>query len=125
MKVLRKSDRIKFKVEEVEFVIAPLSYRDRIELSATIKTNQGESVSNYIEQTFLMIKKCVKDVKGLCDFEGVEYRLAFTDSGELTDDCADELLNCFQNSGAVTTLVTSSLGNISAIDGAELVFLGK
>jgi hypothetical protein len=97
MKVLRKSDRVKFKIDNVEFVIAPLSYRDRIELSTFSKTSAGEQASSYLEQTLLMIKKCLKDVKGLKDHAGKEYDLDFTseDKSELTDDCADELLMCF------------------------------
>lgn len=124
MKVLRKSDRVKFEIDGVEFTIAPLSYRDRIELSAQVKHISGEVVSNYLEQTLLMIKKCLKAVKGLVDYKGKSYELSF-ESEELTDDCADELLMCFQNSKAISALVQSSMGNIEGVDGLEFSVLGK
>jgi hypothetical protein len=126
MKVLRKSDRVKFKIDEVEFTIAPLSYRDRIELSTSVKSISGEAVSNYLEQTLMMIKKCLKDIAGLKDYDGKEYFLSFNeDKLELTDICSDELLMCFQNSKAVTALVQSSMGNLEGIDGVEFTVLGK
>jgi hypothetical protein len=129
MKVLRKSDRVKFKIEKVEFTIAPLSYRDRIELSTSTKNAAGETVTNYLEQTLLLIKKCLKKVDGLKDYEGNDYILEFngieTNSAELTDDCADELLMCFQNSKAVTALVQSSMGNTEDVDGVKFTVLGK
>ncbi len=131
MKVLRKSDRVKFKIDEVEFTIAPLSYRDRIELSTSVKQSSGEVVSNYLEQTLMMIKKCLKNISGLKDFEGKEYLLVFNvlneagDFGDLTDDCADELLMCFQNSKAVTALVQSAMGNLTPVDDLEFIVLGK
>ena len=130
MKVLRKSDRVKFKVDEVEFTIAPLSYRDRIELSTAVKHASGEVVSNYLEQTLLMIKKCLKDIKGLKDHGDKDYLLVFNSDnsgcfGDLTDDCAEELLTCFQNSKAISALVQSSMGNIAEFDGVEFSVLGK
>ena len=124
MKVLRKSDRVKFKIDEVEFTIAPLSYRDRIELSTSVKNASGEVVSNYLEQTLMMIKKCLKNIAGLKDHDEKDYILEF-DGEELTNDCSDELLMCFQNSKAITALVQSSMGNIEGIDGVEFSVLGK
>lgn len=127
MKVLRKSDRVKFKIDEVEFVIAPLSYRDRIELSVSTRTVAGETIANYLEQTMIMVKKCLKGVNGLKDHEGKKYKLEFTsdESLELTDDCVDELMNSFQSGKAVTALVQASTGNLSPMDGVEFSVLGK
>jgi len=124
MKVLRKTDRVKFKIDEVEFTIAPLSYRDRIELSTSVKSASGEVVSNYLEQTLMMIKKCLKNISGLKDHDDKDYNLDF-DGEELTNDCSDELLMCFQNSKAITALVQSSMGNIEGVEGVEFSVLGK
>lgn len=124
MKVLRKTDRIKFTFDGVDFVIAPLSYRDRIELSTSVKHVSGEVVTNYLEQTAMMIKKCLKEVKGLQGHDGSEYILVF-DGNELTEDCADELLMCFQSSNAVSALVQSAVGNVNELNGVEFTVLGK
>lgn len=124
MKVLRKTDRVKFKVNEIEFTIAPLSYRDRIELSGSTKTVAGESTVNYLEQTLFLIKKCIKDISGLEDYSGAPYALNFAGE-ELSEDCADELMMCFQNGKAITALVQASMGNVSEVDGVEFSVLGK
>jgi hypothetical protein len=124
MKVLRKTDRVKFKIDEVEFVIAPLSYRDRIELSTTVKSASGEVVSNYLEQTLLMLKKCLKGISGLTDFDGIAYELSFN-GDELSDECADELLMCFENGKSITALVQSAMGNLTKFDDVEFTVLGK
>lgn len=128
MIVLEKTDRIKFKVNNLEFIVAPLSYRDRIALSAQVKHISGEAVTNYVEQTFTMLKKCLKGVKGLKKANGKEYKLKFendSDNSDLTDDCADELLNSFQSGKEVTALVQSSRGDLTEVDGVEFTVLGK
>ena len=125
MKVLRKSDRVKFTVEGVEFVIAPLSYRDRIELSSLVRHVSGEVKLDWIEQTFVMIKRCLKEVRGMKDHDDKDYQLTFDENGELETECANEILSCLKSSPATNAIIHTAMGNMEPNEGVEFSVLGK
>lgn len=132
MKVLRKSDRVKFKVDGIEFIIAPLPYRDRIELSTLVRHSSGEVKLDWIEQTSQIVKKCLKGISGLKDFHGNDYALVFNEVGDLEDVCIDEVLGSLGASNATGAIIYAANRNTAPLklsekegDFLEFTVLGK
>lgn len=101
-KILRQSDRIKIKVGDVTFTIAPLNYLQKIEVSEQTKMGPGgEEIFDFIRAQSLLIKYGLKDLDGVQDASGEPYRLEF--EGEyLSDDCLSEIFTLKEKSDYVT-----------------------
>lgn len=127
MKVLRKTDRVKFLVNSVAFIIAPLSFSDRIEVATSFSQSSGNATDDFLTQSKTLIKKCLKDVIGLTDFNDQPYLLEFTCENkiELTDDCAEEIFKCIESATAVASFIKVTGGNIHEIPEKEFTVLGK
>ena len=91
-KILKMSDRINLTVGDITFVIAPLNYLRKQELASCTKIVKGEEHYDLLKSQALYIKYALKDIKGLEDYEGNEYKLSF-EGDCLTDDCVSEILN--------------------------------
>lgn len=115
MKIARLSDRFVIKLEEVEITIAPLSGRQKLEMTSMIKQgDDGKLYLDKISQELFLIKHSVKSIKGLKDFDESEYKLEFSGE-ELTEECADELLGFLVNSYftvANTQVMSGILGEV-------------
>lgn len=90
MKLTRLSDRMKLKIGEVVFTIAPVSYFVKKEIGECTKIEGGEQVFDLSKAQHLYIKHALKKVEGIEDYEGNPYELEF-DGDVLTDDCISEL----------------------------------
>jgi hypothetical protein len=86
MKIYSLNDRITVKVGELTFKLAPLSYKQKIEIQNIFKESKDA------EGSILCLKYSVKDVEGIETLNGEKYNLSFDESG-LTDTCLNDLLN--------------------------------
>jgi hypothetical protein len=89
-KVLRMSDRIKVKIGELSFELAPLSNDRKIEISSCTKKQDGIDVYDHGSAQHLYVKYSLKKVTGLTDYNDNEYKLSF-ENEVLTDDCVSEI----------------------------------
>jgi hypothetical protein len=88
----RTTDRIKVKVQDITVSISPLTKLQKQTISMLfLKASKGD-MEAAMASTFACVKASVKDVQGIKDFDGNEYRLEF-ENGELTDECVNDLLN--------------------------------
>lgn len=90
-RILRMKDRIKIKIGEIEFYIAPLSYLHKQEIANCTRSKGGEELFDFLKAQSLHIKYGLKDVKGLKTYDGKNYELEF-EGDCLSDSCVDEIL---------------------------------
>lgn len=88
--ILRMRDRIKLTVNGIEFVLKPLTVMEQAEIATHKKIEAGETVEDLLMQSFAYIKFSLKDIKGIKDSTGEEYKLEF-DGDYLSDDCVSEI----------------------------------
>jgi len=97
MKIARLSDRFKIKMEGVTVIVAPLSGRQKLEMTSMIKQqNDGKFYIDKASQEHFFIKHSIKEIQGLKDYDGVDYTLDF-DGDCLSDTCGEELLSFLVN----------------------------
>jgi hypothetical protein len=102
-KILRVSDRINIKVGDVTFTIAPLSQLRKIEISECTKIDKsGNEVFDLIRAQTLLVKYGLKDLRGVFDVDGEEYRLKFDDD-VLSDDCITEVFTIKEKEKYITS----------------------
>lgn len=81
----------------------------------------GEMVADHFKRTFLAIKYAVKEASGIELVDGSEYKVELSESGVLTDECVDDLLNLeigpklMQACANLINGVTSELNNIEGV----------
>jgi hypothetical protein len=101
-KILRLSDRIRIKVGDVSFTIAPLNQFQKIEISEQTKMDKGGSeVFDLARAQTLLVKYGLKDIEGVKDANGDDYKLEF-DGDCLSDDCVSEVFTIPEKSNYVT-----------------------
>jgi len=108
--IYRSTDRIPVKIKGLELKLSPLSYSQKAELHSHIAvgTASGDT-GEILTASRKAVKYCVKEVSGLTDMEGNEYKLSF-ENGILTDDCVDELLNAEFNQELIGICAAMSNG---------------
>ena len=90
-KILRVSDRIKLKIADITFTIAPLNQMQKIEVSECTKIGpEGKEVFDLLRAQTLLIKYSLKEVEGVEDEHGEPYQLSF-ENDSLSDDCVTEI----------------------------------
>lgn len=94
-KILRMSDRLHLKIDDITFVIAPLNYFRKQELASCTKIVKGEEHFDLVKSQALYIKYALKEVIGLKNYDDSDYELEF-EGDCLTDDCVSEILNLEQ-----------------------------
>lgn len=91
--IFRISDRIRYKIDDLEVAIRPLSYGEKMGLQQSmIKASQGD-MAMAMDAVVETVKLALKEIKGIKNSDGSDYTLEFTPEGKVTDDCIDELLN--------------------------------
>jgi len=111
MKIARLTDRFKIKLEGVTVMVAPLSGRQKLEMTSMIK--QREDGKLYIDkaaQEHYLIKHSIKAIEGLQDYDGKDYILYF-DGDSLSDNCSEEVLGFLVNT-YFTTANTQAMNGI-------------
>lgn len=127
-KILRMSDRIVFKIDDLKFKIAPLSNDRKNEIAACMKYQGGEQVYDLLKAQHLYMKYGLKDVEGIETYDGKKYKLEF-EGDHLTDECVSEIFYLEQK-GKLLTAAWQVLNGITdqlsdpmtgeKLDGVEL-----
>ena len=121
-KILKRTDRIKFKVGEVIFTLAPFTYEQKMEMSECVTTKSGISRVDMFKTQTLMLKYGVKGIEGVDDYE-----LEFDSNGNLTDECISELLYLDQSITMLSACyeVHNGLPDKLQTEGVELEVVSK
>jgi hypothetical protein len=107
-KILRKTDRVKVKIGEVAFYLAPYTQEQKQEINSLTKVESGTEVIDAIGRIKLALKYCVKGVEGIETVDGEEYQLSFDDNGDLTDETIDEIYTIEINNELVSAAIQLS-----------------
>jgi hypothetical protein len=91
-KILRMSDRIKIKVKDITFTIAPLSQLNKMEMTSSIDTVVGGNQEYSLAKARrVLMKYGLKGLEGVTDYNGKPYELEFDHNGDLTEECLSEV----------------------------------
>ena len=93
IKIYRQSDRIPLEISGVKFLIKPLSYREKMEITKAISMKEGEQLETILQTTLLLMKFSIKGVEGIAYHDGSPLELQFDESGELSEESVNELLS--------------------------------
>ena len=131
--LLRKSDRIKVQVEELELEIAPLSFAAKMEVNDVLVSAKPEDLSASMKASRIAIGHAIKSIKGIETLDGEAYELKF-ENEKLSDECIDDLLN-LEVCPKLMIVCSSLLGWIpnevinpatgKALEGVEIKMPGK
>jgi hypothetical protein len=92
MIVYKSTDRVPVKIGDLTFWISPLRADQKLEIMSLVEREGGMEVVDQMKQSFLAVRYSVKEVEGLKNHDGSEYKLSLDDSGVMTDECLDDLL---------------------------------
>lgn len=122
MKILKRTDKIKFKVGSVTFHLSPFTYEQKMEMSDCQKILNGIPRLDVFRAQVLMLKYGVKKIEGVDDYE-----LEFDDNGNLTDECISELLYLDQSTKMLSACyeIHNGLPDQLETEGVEMEIVGK
>lgn len=86
MRIYSLKDRITVKIDELEFKLAPLSYKQKIEIQSLLTSGKE------FDGIARAIKYSVRHVSGLEDVNGEEYKIKL-EADVLSDESLDDLMN--------------------------------
>jgi hypothetical protein len=113
-RIYRTTDKISYKIGELEIKISPLSVHDKATLhDLIIKSRDGGSKA-MIDGSIFALKAAIKEVTGLVDTEDKEYKVSFDDNGYLTDSCISDLMN-IEESSRMIALCSQLLAGIPSV----------
>ena len=133
MKLYFPSDRIKItykdmeKLEELSFVVSPLSHAQRIKIAAKGKTIEGKPIVT-IEQMVETLRNAIKDVIGFKDMNGDDIKPEFDDTGLLTEEFAEALYEAISGhilNVAALKVANRNIDGVSELEGVEIATLPK
>lgn len=120
--VPRCSDRIKVKIGELEFLLAPLSMEHKLKIAGLTKMHKGEEKSDPVSMALMTMKHSIKGMSGASNLDGSEYKLQFEESGELTDESVGDLFNIPMNDKLASACIAIGNGQLdSKLDGVEII----
>lgn len=108
-KIYKTTDRLTYKVDDITIKIAPLNMEQKVELSELMVAGR-QDIKKAMEGTVKVLRYALKEVKGLEDSDGNDFELEF-DSGMLTEECAEMLLN-IEQSPKMIALCSSFVGGV-------------
>lgn len=131
-RVYRTTDRLVYKVNEIEVEFSPLSIHQKnivqpILNSAMkvriVKDEKGkeqqiidQDVAVMTKAVQLALKYSLKGIKNLFDADDEEYQLVFDYDGSLSDECVSDLMNIQEQSG-MSYICGRMIGQAPPIDG--------
>lgn len=118
MKILRLTDSVEIKHNEITVTIKPINREQKAQISSCVKMSGGKEIADYEMIGIKTIQFSVKELKGVKDYHGKNYELEF-DGEILTEQCAIELLGAFASTPITTALSSAIAQDLSPIDGIE------
>lgn len=119
MKILKLTDLIDIKANDITVTISPISRKQKAEISSAVKMHAGKEIVDYELIALKTIQFSVKAIKGIKGYDNQPYQLEKDNEGNLTEDCAYELLGAFSSTQITKALSQSISGDLSEIDGVE------
>jgi len=112
------SDRLRITIEDVCFIIAPMSEHRKSEMRTAQSMHGGDEISKVLDSQSMYIKYCLKDIEGVENFAGDKYELEFTNDSqtELTAECVSEVMNIEQTMSIVTAAYSQLNGIRELVD---------
>lgn len=121
MRVYKTTDLIEVKIDNMSVFISPLSYHQKMEISESFIKAEGDMVEA-MKVVAKAISFSMKDIKGVTNEDGTDYKLQFANN-ELTSECIDDLLNLPIHQKLITvcqSLLHGVSGQILGPDGQPL-----
>ncbi len=110
-RIYRTTDRIKYKIGDIEIQISPLDLQDKTILHSHMLKGQTGDVQALMDGSSFALKAAVKSISGLEDANG-PYQVQFDASGKyLSDECVADLLN-ISESNLMISLCASLMAGI-------------
>jgi hypothetical protein len=85
-------DRIRLKIGEVSFLLAPLSNFQKSEIASFSKTKSGNEVFDLFKAQHYYVKYAVKGIEGVKNYDDSDYKLEF-EGDFLSDGCVSEIFS--------------------------------
>lgn len=126
MIVYRTTDRVPVKVAGLTFWVSPLSFEQKAKIFDLISRDGGVEVVKGLASVQMLLKFSVKEVEGLQNPDGTEFKVDLDSDGNLDDDCVDILLN-LPDFGKISQLLQTWLQQEikdPGIEGVEVDFKG-
>lgn len=128
-RIYKTTDRIKVKIDEIEVSLAPLTLDQKTEAKVLQATGKVERNYKKVQDgVLLLIKYALKDIKGVKNLDGSDYKLEF-ENNMVSDSCINDLLNMEMHPKLI--MICSSFANAipsqfvdndgKPIEGVELV----
>lgn len=126
MKFLRRKDKVEIKVGDIKFSISPLLQSHMIEIGSLETKKSGKTLVDNAKKIELMVKYSLRSLEGIELYDGSKYELEFDEQGNLTDECASEVLSIPVTNEIVSAINSMLEGQIDKIKADEVeVKLGK
>jgi len=90
--IYRTTDRIPVSIGDCEFVFAPISQSQKIQLTQRFQGLQPDDVAASIDMSKELLKQVIKDVKGIFLSDGSKWEVEF-DAGQISSNSLDEILS--------------------------------
>lgn len=123
MKILKTTDKVKLTIPDstISVVISPLSAKQKLEISSKMKMVKGEEIPDYNAQGMLLIKYSLKEVYGISDYEGNDYKLEFELNGDgLTENCVDDVSSILSESNLILPVTLAANKVLSKIENVKV-----
>lgn len=92
-RIYKTTDRITVKIDDISIKISPLSYEAKCEIQAELISGQTLGIIRAAKKS---MQYAIKEISGVENSDGSEYKLEFEDD-RLTESCVDDLLNIDQD----------------------------
>lgn len=106
-KIYRATDLIPLHIDELVVKISPLTYKQKMDIQGELLKGDARSAMN---AAAMAVKCSVKDIQGLKDLEGNDYKLQF-ENGVITEACWDDLQN-IQESQKLTLVCLNLINSV-------------
>lgn len=124
MKILRCDEAVPVRIGEVEFLISPLSYEQRMRVLDHSVQSGGKVNEHSIKASQEALRYSLRAVRGVTYHDGSPLELKFNDNGGLTDESLNEVFQLTQRNEltlVVTQWVHGTFGETD-VPGVEIDF---
>lgn len=125
MKILRTTDIVTLKHNEIEVDFSPLRYDRSLEVAEASRIESGNTIVDMAKQTALMVKYSVKEIRGITDFNDNPVQVKSI-NGELNDDDVSTIITVLSKTPFIAPIsYISTSSTPKNYDGIEIKINGK